>query len=285
MYVHLFGSIEIDLGMLRMDARSFGGRKPKQVFELMLLQRGRPVSAEQLASTLWPDDSLVAGIATVQHYVSVLRRRLDRLRPGGSVFVSSRWGYELDPDAFSLDLDRFDAVVAQAGAALPALQRPLFGRALDMIRGDVLADEVDAPWAVDVRTRYRRAHAQLLVQACAAALRMNDPVAALELARTAVVREPYAEPSACMLMAAAYAAGDVAASLRAYAACRRGLVEALGVDPLPHTVSMRDAIERRAPVADLVAAAVRVASTQSAGAARRRCVLVCGSDENYVRPE
>ena len=59
MQVQLFGSIEIELGERRLEARSFGGRKPKQLLEILLLRRGHPVSADELARLLWPGEASV----------------------------------------------------------------------------------------------------------------------------------------------------------------------------------------------------------------------------------
>ena len=266
MQVQLFGSIRIELGERRLEARSFGGRKPKQLLEILLLRRGHPVSADELAMLLWPGDGSVGDPATVQHYLSVLRRRLQHAQGGeGSLLRHVHGGYELDQDRFDLDLDRFDAAVAVADGAPAAHRRSLVTCALELVRGDVLADEPDAAWAVDPRLHYRRAHVRLLLQASAMALAATEPDVARNFALAAAAREAYAEPAACLLIAAHSMSGDRAAALAAYEDCRAGLADDLGVDPMPQTVAMAQSVLTDAPLSHLVIHALRVAQLPSSG--------------------
>ncbi len=265
MQVHLFGSIDIALGERRLQARSFGGRKPKQLLEILLLRRGHPVSADELAQLLWPGNDVAGDPATVQHYLSVLRRRLSQTRGESSLLRHVHGGYELDRDRFDLDLDRFDAAVTAADSAPVALRRSRVSAALEMVRGDVLADEPDAAWAIDTRLRYRRAHIRLLLQASAMALSAAEPGEARGLALAAVAHDPYAEPAACLLIAAYAMTGDRTSALAAYESCRAGLADNLGVDPMPQTKQMQHAVLTGAPIAHLVIHALRVAQVQSAG--------------------
>ena len=266
MQVQLFGSIEIEVGQRRLEARSFGGRKPKQLLEILLLRRGHPVSADELALLLWPGGASVGDPATVQHYLSVLRRRLQHAQGGeGSLLRHVHGGYELDQDRFDLDLDRFDAAVAAADSAPASRRRSLVTQALALVRGDVLADEPDAAWAVATRLRYQRVQVRLLLQASAMALTAAEPDAAREFALAAGAHEAYAEPAACLLIAAYSMSGDRSAALAAYEDCRAGLADDLGVDPMPQTVAMAQAVLTDAPIAHLVTHALRVAQVQSPG--------------------
>lgn len=266
MQVQLFGSIEIELGVRRLEARSFGGRKPKQLLEILLLRRGHPVPADELALLIWPGDASVGDPATVQHYLSVLRRRLQHAPGGGSSLLRHvHGGYELDQDRFDLDLDRFDVAVAALDSATGGQRRSLVSQALALVRGDVLADEPDAAWAVATRVRYRRAHAQLLLQASAMALGAGEPDEARTFALAAGAHEAYAEPAACLLIAAYSMSGNRSAALAAYEDCRAGLADGLGVDPMPQTVAMAQAVLTDAPVAHLVTHALRVAQVPSSG--------------------
>jgi hypothetical protein len=51
MRIHLFGSLLLELGERRLGPRDFGGVKPKQVLEILLAARGRPVPKDRLAPT------------------------------------------------------------------------------------------------------------------------------------------------------------------------------------------------------------------------------------------
>ena len=263
MRIQLFGSITAELEERQWDARSFGGRKPKQLFEILVLRRGHPTSTGDLAERLWGDAPPADYPSTVQHYVSVLRRRLPRGDQRGSMLLSARGGYELDVDRIDVDIDTFDVTAAAADGAGPDDRRRLLAMALDLVRGDLLADEPDAEWATETRQRYRRLHARLLLQASAAALVAAEPVEARDLALAAVAHEASAEPAACLLIAAHYVTGDRPAALAAYERCRQGLLHVLGLDPMPQTVELQRAVLAHASFAQVVADAVEVARVQS----------------------
>ena len=117
MRVRLLGGLEVALaGGAVLGPRDFGGAKPKQIFEILVLGRGRPVSKDRLAELLWGDDPPRNVAATLETYVSVLRRQLgeearDRLttEPGGYCLgTSGEW---------SVDTDELDALLSEADAA------------------------------------------------------------------------------------------------------------------------------------------------------------------------
>jgi SARP family transcriptional regulator, regulator of embCAB operon len=253
--VHLFGSIRIQVGPRTLDAKSFGGRKPKQVLEQLLLRDGRQVSTDELAGGLWGDQLPPDYNATVQHYVSVLRRRLRWGAPWLSdLVVTERAGYRIDTSLTWLDLAAFDEVVdavtargrRQLGGASPGLlpgpDRATLTRALELVGGDVLEDEPDSIWAAEVRERYRGRHGQLALAAGAAALADGDGAEALVLGRLAVNRQTAAELPYCLLMAAHCLLDDRMAAVAAFDACGLHLADTLGVDPLPRTRAVRDAV-------------------------------------------
>jgi DNA-binding SARP family transcriptional activator len=253
--VHLFGSIRIEAGLRTLDARSFGGRKPKQVLEQLLLRDGRQVSTDELAWGLWGDQPPQDYPATIQHYVSVLRRRLRWGAPWLSeLIVTERAGYRVDTTLRWLDLAAFDEVVdavsvrGRRGVAgtstglLAGPDRATLTRTLALVGGDVLEDEPDSSWAATVRERYRSRHGQLALAAGAAALADGDGAAAASLGRLAVERQTAAELPYCLLMAAHCLLDDRTAAVAAFDACCSHLSETLGVDPLPRTRVLRDAV-------------------------------------------
>ena len=256
MHVHLFGSITVDHGPRQWHAQSFGGRKPKQLLEILLVRRGHPVPVDELAALLWEGLPGGGSTATVQHYVSVLRRRLAHSPETGSLLLSSHSGYELDLSRFCLDLDLFDAAADAADAAPANQHRPLLELALGHVQGEVLADEPTVPWAAEIRMRYRRRHVDLLLRAAAAALTAADAEGARTHALAAAAQEVSTEPAACLLMAAHYLSGDPMAALAAFEGCRRTLSDHLGIDPMPHTMQMHRAVVERRAAEELVARAL-----------------------------
>ena len=251
--VALFGTLRVDTAGRALAASDFPGSKPRQLLEALLCQRGRRVSKDRLAELLWGDEMPRDHAATIETYVSVLRRTLSPHAPArGSVVVTEQGGYRIGPTGLEVDLDVFDALVARASGQPPATALALLQSALELVRGEVLEDAPEAPYAAQVRETYRVRWAQALVAAGRLALVTGDAPAALAHAQRAVELDPLSEPPYQVLMTAAYALGRQSEALAAFERCRRLLADELGADPLDETVALHLAILRHESIAELL---------------------------------
>src|SRR3954465_7580885 len=75
-HIRLLGSTEAYVGGRRVAGRDFGGAKVRQVLEILALTPGRPVAKDQLAELLWEGAPPPSWLATLEAYVSQLRRAL-----------------------------------------------------------------------------------------------------------------------------------------------------------------------------------------------------------------
>ena len=108
------------------EAVDIGPPKQRAVLAVLLLARGRVVSVDRLIDAVWGDDVPASPTASLQAYVSNLRRAL-RAGPGESPAVASPIvrqspGYYLDVDPESVDLTVFAAACARAAAAVESEQ-------------------------------------------------------------------------------------------------------------------------------------------------------------------
>lgn len=279
MKVQAFGSLVVDDGTRRLGPRDFGGVKPKQLFELLVLHRGRPVSKDELTEALWGEKAPRDRIATLEAYMSVLR---NRLQPGagrtGSLIVTEYGAYRLDTDRVQVDLDRFDALTRQAKTAPATQARGLLIEASRVATGSLFEDEPYADWVQDARDRYARQRVEVLVDAATLHLHC-DAAAALRLAEDAVSLDPTCERAYMEAMRAANELGRRDLVLRSFERCAKVLETELGVRPLPETVQLRDQlsaatpVRSEAPAAPAPAPSAEVAGTRpmmSAGARHRR---------------
>src|SRR5262245_45968495 len=234
--VRMFGSLELDVGGCTLGARDLGGLKPKQLLELLLIERGRPVSKDRLADQLWGERLPQRVAATIETYVSVLRRHLE---PG--LIVTERGAYRLPTELMTVDADCFDALLRQAArAGHPLAGRTALEAATALGRQELLTDEPYARWVQAPREHYRRRQVQALVDLAECCLGLGDDRAA----ERALEHEPTSERAWRVVMLAYYALGDRDAALRAHARCRAALSEALGVDPTTQTTELHVAILR-----------------------------------------
>jgi SARP family transcriptional regulator, regulator of embCAB operon len=242
--IKLFGGTEVrtDDGRV-LGLRDFGGAKPREIFEILVLSRGRVLSKDALADLLWDGAPPEDGTATLESYVSVLRKKI---APGRSAktnpIATVSGGYRFDAAQAQVDLDEVDALLSTAEQREPASALHLLRRALELARGEVLEHQPYARWAQSVRRSWQDRLARAAVRGAEAALQLGDPDRALLLARRALRADGLAEDAWRAVMRAHWAAGRRAEALRAYESCRERLADELGVDPAPQTKQLFQAL-------------------------------------------
>lgn len=255
MEISIFGYLSVCDAGRRLGPGDFGGRKPKQLLELLLLARGRLVSKEVLGDALWPSKEPKNVAATLDTYVCVLRQHLftDRLN-ARQVLVTMPNAYRLVADDLGLDVDRFDSLTQRSERASCRRERlRLLEEALALANGDVLEDEPYASWAEPDRALYRERIGRARVAAARDALVECAPANALRHADAALQTTPFSEGAYRIIMLANYVLGHEDLAHAAFTRCREVLGHQLGVDPTSETAQLAAAIDAGAPAGDLVA--------------------------------
>jgi DNA-binding SARP family transcriptional activator len=125
--VQLFGAFEVMVNSRRLGPRDFGGVKPKQLLETLLVQRGHALAKDQLAEMIWGGAPPRKVAATVESYVSLLRSRLGA---ASGLIATETGGYRADLGGVQLDVDIFDRLLRDAAGAPPEERRPQLEAAL-----------------------------------------------------------------------------------------------------------------------------------------------------------
>ncbi len=211
-----------------------GGRQPRAVLAALLLGVGRGVGIDVLLRAVWGDELPDTAAATLQTYVSRLRRALG---PAGHELLRREVaGYRLVLEPGALDAARFQDLAAQGSAALRAGEADravtLLREALDLWRGEVLEDlGPEAGGAVGARwTEQRRTAEEDLLDA---ELRCGRAGAAVPALIDAVRTAPLRERRRGLLALALYRDGRQAEALAVLDEGRRLLAEELGLDQSP----------------------------------------------------
>jgi DNA-binding SARP family transcriptional activator/protein-tyrosine-phosphatase len=174
-------------------------------------------------------------VATLESYVSVLRRRLQPGTPARrSVIRTLPSAYRLDRDAVSTDLDLFDDLVSEAGHRTDLDARRLLDQASALASADLLESQDDTAWAEPIRADYRQRAVRAALRAGELAL-PHDADAALRLAGRALGLDVLCEPAWCLMIRIHAATGHRNKALHAYRSCRRLLAQELGIHPAPRT--------------------------------------------------
>jgi len=235
--VRMFGSIELDVDQRRLGVGDFGARKPKQLLEILLCERGHAVAKDRIADLLWGQSLPRNPAATLETYMSVLRRQLAPDRPERQLLVTEPGGYRIAAERIDVDIDRFDVLVRRGG-------RGPLTQALSLVRGDLLEDEPYGEWALRLRETYRERKVAAMVDLAEEALAWGENDVAVGHAENAISAESTCERAYRVSILARYALGRQDEALRVFDRCRKALTEELGVEPLPQTVTLRAAVLR-----------------------------------------
>ncbi|MFE2990756.1 BTAD domain-containing putative transcriptional regulator [Streptomyces sp. NPDC059262] len=219
--------------------------KVRALLAALLVQEGRPVSADRLIDGLWGDDLPGNPANALQAKVSQLRKALGRDR-----VVRQAPGYRLrlDETGDEVDADRFLSLVDRAGSAAgPRERAELLTEALELWRGPAYADFADEEF---VRTAAQRLTEQRLAvreERAEALLESGDLTLLTGELADLVARHPLRERLRAVQLRTLYRSGRQSEALASYAELRGRLADELGLDPSPELAALHEAILRQDP--------------------------------------
>jgi DNA-binding SARP family transcriptional activator len=233
------------------DPVELGSPKQRAVLAVLLLERGRVVSTDRLVDAVWRDDPPAAATASLQAYVSNLRRALRGPGGGPSPIVRRPPGYAIEVPAADLDVVRVAEAVDAARAAVAAERWAVAlgaaEAALTLDRGPLLADHADEPWVradaarlAEVLQEARRLRATALL----AAGRTHDAVAQTQELQ---VGDTADDRSLWLHLVAPHRAGRSPEALAMYRSHVRRLDDELGLEPGPELRALELAILQHDP--------------------------------------
>jgi DNA-binding SARP family transcriptional activator/ABC-type branched-subunit amino acid transport system substrate-binding protein len=225
----ILGPFEVVEGDRRL---ALGGPKQRAVLAILLLHRGEVVSTDRLIDELWEERPPATATKTVQVYVSNLRKAL-----GDGLLVTQGRGYLLRTSPGQLDLDRFDALVAEARQALRD-GRARDGsdglrEALTLWRGRALEDFAYDRFAQGATAQLEEQRLAALEDRIDADLALGEHAALVAELESLVREHPLRERLHLQLMLALYRCGRQADALEHYQSARRALIDELGIEPGP----------------------------------------------------
>lgn len=227
--------------------RALGGPRQRMVLAVLLANANRVVSQGALIEAVWSGEPPDAAKATLQSYVSLLRKEL-----GGEIQRDGD-GYRVVA-ADRLDASRFEHLVAEGRAKLdadPAVALVILQEALALWYGLPYGDLGGEPalTAEVVRLEELRLSAvEHRIQADLAVGNQGQVIGELE---TLVRENPFRERLRELQMLAFYRSGRQAEALRAYQRARTFLAEELGIDPSPELRELEQLILEQDAALDL----------------------------------
>ena len=217
-------------------ALPLGGARQRAVLARLLVDVGRVVSSDRLVEDVWDGRPPSTAAKTLQKYVSELRKTL----PDPVLRTAGR-GYVLDVDPDVVDARRFERLVEQQD----------FRAALDLWRGEVLADLGELGFVVPERSRLDELRLAAVEGWMAVALAGGRHAEVVGELADLVDAHPLRERLVALHLLALYRSGRQVEALRAYEEHRRRLADDIGVEPAAELRHLEAAILGHDPVLDL----------------------------------
>jgi len=264
----ILGSLEVWDGERQLD---LGGQKRRAVLAFLLLHANELVTVDRLVDQLWGEKAPQNAAGALHTHVSRLRKEL-----GPEVLAT---GYVLRVEPGSLDLERFERLVAEA-ESLPARERAKTLReALGLWRGAPLEDlafepalAADIAWLEELRL-------SVLETRIDADLETGNHAGLVAELEALIAQQPLRERLRGQLILALYRDGRQAEALEAYRETRHVLMDELGLEPSPDLRELERAILQQDPALrrSAVPAGTAVVAESGVQAGRRRHILIAAT--------
>ena len=212
-------------------------QRPGHVLKYLVCERNRVVHAEEIAEALWPGSGPTA-LNNVRHFIHSLRDKLEPDRPKrapSSFIVAVQGGYAIDRRRVQIDADDFEeaakhGMAAARRGALDDAQASL-SKALELYRGDFLADEPYAEWAYVERDRLRSLTTQCLRTLATILAKRDDIDGAAAVLEQLAELEPYDAEVHRQLLTAWLRLGRRTDAARRYTSFRMRMLREFGEEP------------------------------------------------------
>jgi DNA-binding SARP family transcriptional activator len=236
--IRALGPMQLESGGAVLDG-DWLAHRPGQVLKYLVAARGRPVTADELLSAFWPQTEGTPAATNVRQAVHALRDRMEpqRERQAASRYVAGRrgGGYELIGGMVLVDADVFTAATEAGLTALhdgdPARADAALARAAALYRGDFLADEPEAEWALPERARLRSLAGRVLRALAGIRVRAGELDSASELLQRLAELEPLDVEAQRQMLTLLLHRGRRSEAARRYEVVARRFRRAFGEEP------------------------------------------------------
>lgn len=231
---------------MRLGPGAWRTQKTLEVLKILLDAHGEPVPADRIGDLVWPGSDGDDARTSVQVAIRSLRTALEPgLRRGerSLTILTTGSAYRVAADRVELDVTLF---AQWRDAALAAERRGDFReaaaaarRALALYRGDYLAGDQTADWALATRERLHEQYIALVASAASWLSALGEADEAASWLERALSIDPLREELYAGLMRVHISAGRPAHVALVYERAARVLASALDVEPSPSLRALR----------------------------------------------
>jgi DNA-binding SARP family transcriptional activator len=236
----LLGGFSLRRGAFAIEDDVWRRRAAQRLVRILLLYRDSTMSEDALFAALWPDKTGAAARRNLQVILSAARAVLDW--PGterSRVLVAQRTYRLALGRRDSVDADAFERAAAAALSATGRDRPALLELAASRWTGEPLPEDRYEDWAVAGRERLLETYGGVLTVLANARSAAGDHSGAVDAHRRRIELDPLDEAAQRGLMRAYARSGRRGHALRQYLACRRALLDGLGIEPANETSTLQ----------------------------------------------
>jgi LuxR family transcriptional regulator, maltose regulon positive regulatory protein len=244
--VRSLGAFGIWRGDHEVRDRDWRSTKARQLFQLLLTERGRTLPRDRVLEALWPEMDSEAAANNLRVTLNRLGKAVEPDRPEGAppaylIQQGDTYGFNIESD-HHLDAADFAEAVANGQRAARRGQRAAaiaaFRTAIALYGGPYLPDNMYEDWTVVERERLAMLFNDAAMRLGALLLEEGLAHEAIGLAWRVLENDRAHEEAYRLLMRAHATLGERSTALRLYARCVTMLHDELGVEPLPETTAL-----------------------------------------------
>jgi DNA-binding SARP family transcriptional activator len=241
--IKLLGGFSVERGTWVAGDADWGRAAAAKLVRFLAIQGRVPVPEEVIFEALWPQLEPAGASRSLRVAASLARKVLEV--PGtdrGGIEVSAgSYALALE-DRDSIDAERFERAAEAALAAGAADRIRLLREARSRWGGEPLPKDRFEDWAAAWRGRLVDRYIAVLGRLATGLGEAGEHHAQLDVARELVEIDPHDEAAHRLVMAAYARTGRRGQALRQYLACRRALVDELGIEPARETSALHGRI-------------------------------------------
>jgi len=241
------GAFRVWRGPIEIESHEWQRDKARQLFQLLVAERGRWLQRDEIVEILWPSLNAEAAARDFKVALNALNRAIEPNRAADAPFafiVREGTAYRLRPEAdLWLDSGHFERecdlglrlAVHQPEQAIAHLQA-----AIRQYRGDYLPDALYEDWTSEERERLLALYLRTADKLASLLVERGQFDACLETCQAILTRDACWENAYRLMMTAYARQGNRPQAMRAYQRCVDALCDELGVAPSPATVALHE---------------------------------------------
>ncbi len=258
LYVQTLGGFRVWRHDEEIPTTAWGREKAIHLFQFFITMRHHYVHKEQIMDRLWPDLDLTKGDRDFKVALNSINKALEPERePRSEPRFVKRFGlaYGIDFEFVWVDTEVMEQLIAAGNQAMLNQESAdavdfaiaCYDTALKLYHGDYLPERRYEDW-----TSAERERLQLLglntMTTLAELLLTRTPLESVRLTQRVIAVDPVWEDAYRVLMRAFVAQKNRPMALRSYERCVAVLEEEFGVEPLPETTALYEAIRANQPL-------------------------------------